>query len=120
MRARAIPSGECSTKTVCGSRLDTGHEILDREHFDDSLELAPLREPEPNRIHDAEQSVASNRELEELGILGAAARPELAARIDQGERLDVADERRQRQPAPVNVGGQRSAQGKSVGAGLLL
>ena len=44
----------------------------------------------------------------------------VAAGVDQREGLDVLDDRLERQPAAVNVGGERAADAEPVGAGLLL
>jgi hypothetical protein len=52
--------------------------------------------------------------------LAAAALQRAAARVDQHERFDVADDRRQAQTATVRVGSERAADGDRVHPGLLL
>src|SRR5205085_6274961 len=96
------------------------HQALDGAHFHDALEQAPRHETQCHRVDEAEEAVAADREAEELRVLGPAAGEEPPARVDELDRLDVADDRRQREAAAVGVGGERAAERQAVGAGLLL
>ncbi len=93
---------------------------VDRAHLHHALHLAPLDEAQRRRGDQAEQAVAADREAEQLRVVGAAAVQHLALRVQQAERLHVADEGRQLEAAAVHVGGQAAADGELVGAGLLL
>src|SRR5437899_485234 len=90
------------------------------------VEFAPGREllcrgePERPRGDGPEQPVAAEGQAKELRVLAATARVDVAAGVDEGEGLDVLDDRLERQPAPVNVGREGAADAETVGAGLLL
>src|SRR5207249_1897180 len=55
---------------------------------------------------------------EQLGVLPPAASVDLAGGVQQVERLDVADDGWEAEPAPVDVGGERAAEADAVHTGL--
>src|SRR5207244_7521314 len=69
----------------------------DVAHLDHALDLAPRHEAQRHRIDEPEQAIAADGEAEELRVLGAAAVLEIARRVEQLERFDVAYERRERE-----------------------
>src|SRR5207247_2487085 len=81
-------------KTVADAAGESRGQLRDVAHLDHALELAPRYEAQRHRIDEAEQAVAADGEAEELRVLGAAAVPEIATRVEQLERFDVAHERR--------------------------
>ena len=95
-------------------------ELVDRRQRHDPAEDLPRRQPQADRGHDAEQSVAADDEAEQLGVARPADLADLARRVDQRERLDVGADRTLGQAAPVDVGGERATERQVVGAGLLL
>ena len=88
--------------------------------LDHPLELAAGHEAQHDRVDEAEEPVAADRQPEELGVLGAAADAQLAVGIDERERLHVGDEGRQRESAAMDVRREASAHRQAVGASLLL
>src|SRR5207249_10526550 len=94
--------------------------LVHRAQLDRPLELAARDQAQRDGVDEAEQAVAADREAEQLGVLGAAAGTQLALRVDERERLDIGDERRQRQPAAVDVRREAPAYRQPVGAGRLL
>ena len=86
-------------------RLSNIMKVVDLPDLDDPLEA--FGEHESHRhVDDAEEPAApatSARSRRSRRLRG------LAARVDQRERLDVRDERRQREPPPVCVRGERAA-----------
>ena len=93
---------------------------LDVAHLDDALNLLAGTEPQFHGRDHAEQPVAADASRNSSAFSVAAARAALALRINEHERFHVIDERLHLQPASVDVGGQRTADGQAIGAGLLL
>ena len=94
-------------KTLGDAAVERLHQPVDATHFDQAPHLAARREPQRDRRDHAEEAVAADRELEQLAVFGAAAATQRAGRVDQVERLDVADKRRHLQTAAVRIGRQR-------------
>ena len=94
---RALVDGELEVAVgeAVGDALAEGaHQAVDLPDLDHALHLAPRHQPQRDRVDEAEQAVAADRQAEQIRILGAAALHQVAARVDQAERLDVADEGR--------------------------
>src|SRR5204862_7855129 len=103
---------EVAVQVARGDALGKGErQAVDRAHLDYALEQAPRHEAQGDRVNDAEKTVAADRQAEELRVLAAAAIKKPPARVEQLDRLDIADDRRQRQAAPVRIGGERTAEG---------
>ena len=68
----------------------------------------------------AEQAVAADRQREQMRLVLAAAAPQHALRVDQGEGFNIADKRAHSQAATVDVRRQAATKAKRIGAGLLL
>jgi hypothetical protein len=120
---RALIDGELevAVREAVGDAIAEGaHQAFDLADFDDALDLAPRHQAQRDGVDEAEQAVAADGDAEEVGVLGTAALHQVAARVDEAERLDVADERRERQAAAMHVGRQAAAHRQLVGAGLLL
>ena len=112
---------EVAVHEAVGDALGEGlGQPLDRAHFHDALDLAPLDEAQGHRGDQTEKSVAADGEAKELRVLGAAAVHHVAFGVHQAERFDIADEGRHAQAAAVHVRRQAAADRQLVGARLLL
>src|SRR5215204_2401568 len=100
--------------------VEACHEAIGRLDLDGAPYLVPRDEAQRDRVDEAEESVAPADELEERRVLGATADETVAARGDERQRLDVGDERTQRQAAAVHVGRDRTANAQAIRTGLLL
>ena len=100
--------------------FERGGQPVDVAHLDEALNFLARAEPQLHSGNDAEQSVATDDQPEQLGVFRAAAPAALALRINEHKGLHVIDEGLHLQPASVDVGGQRTANGEAIGAGLLL
>src|SRR6266849_577166 len=91
-------------EAVADALVERAHQAADVAHLDHALELAPRYQAQRHRVDEAEQAVAADRQVEQVRVLAAAALQELPLRVQEPERLDVADEWRKRQAPAVNAG----------------
>jgi hypothetical protein len=101
-------------------RIERRHEPVDVGDLHHAAQLAAQDEAQRHCRDCAEQPVAADREAEEVRILRAAAATRLAGGVDERERLDLAHERRQVEPAAVHVRREAATDAQRIGAGLLL
>jgi hypothetical protein len=110
-----------AVEVAVGDALREGrHQVADVDDPHHAFELGSRHQLEAHAGDDPEQAIAADGQAEELAIFAAAARAQLAVAAHERERLDLADDRLQRETAAVDIGGERAAERESVGAGLLL
>ena len=84
------------------------------------LTLTRGTQPQFDARDDAEQSVAANRQPEQVGMRVARAGAQLTVRPEQVERIDLLDDGLQVQSASVRIARERAGQAESIRTGLLL
>lgn len=99
-----------------------GHadEFVQGEDLDAAFDGHPWHEPKRDVGDDAEHPITADREAEEVGILGARAMARNGIGADESERFDVTDDGWKTETAAVDVGGEGTTKGESVGTRLFL
>ena len=106
--------------TVDDPLLHRRHQLGQVDHLHAASQFGSRHQPEFHFGNQAEKTVASDRQSEELPVFFPAASEDLALRVHERERLDVGDHGLEAQPSPMGVRGERPADAQAVGPRLLL
>src|SRR5262249_37042965 len=102
------------------SLLERFPQAVSVDHLDEPPQLAPRHEAQRYRGDETEETVSTNHQLKQLRVLVAPAAAPVPLRVQERERLDIADDGAHAQSAPMNVRRERAADAQPIRAGLLL